>query len=139
MSNAGRSERAPDADRRNLFEDRVVDVSAVYREAAPLLPAGAKVLLFREIRGYRAGFDYMWGDPMNQAEIDYAALPTPAALCARLKSLGVTYVLDHPASALYQEDPAYYDARTLSLMSGCLRDDAKPVLARDGLALHQLL
>jgi len=136
---APRPTRTPGADRRELFEDRSVDVASFYRETASVLPPRAKVLLFREIRGYRAGFDYMWGDPMNQVEIDYASLPDPAALCARLKELGVTHVLDHPASTLYREDPAYYDARTLSLMSGCLRAGARVVLARDGLALHQLL
>ncbi len=135
---APRPESAPNADRRALYEDRSVDVSSFYRDAAARLPDGAKVLLFREIRGYRSGFDYRWGDPMNQNEIDYAALPDSAALCARLKTLGVAFVLDHPGSTLYHEDAAYYDRRTLALMADCLRDGARLVLSRDGLDLYRL-
>jgi hypothetical protein len=136
---APRPESAPDADRRALFEDRSVDAAAFEREARAVLPPGARVLLFREIRGYGAGFDYVWGDPMNQDEVDYGSLADPDALYARLRALGITYVLDHPGSALYLEDPDYYDRRTLALMAECLRRHARPALERDGFALHQLL
>jgi len=130
---------APDADRRALFEERSVDVAGFYRRARAVLPPGAKVLLFREIRGYGAGFDYLWGDPVNQALIDYRALPDSEALAARLKALGVTHVLDHPGSTLYREDPGYYDRRTLTLMADCLRRRARPVLDDGGIALYELL
>ncbi len=129
---------AADADRRALWEDRAVDVAAFYRDAAARLPSGARVLLFREIRGYRAGFAYMWGDPINQDLIDYRALPGPDALAARLKALGVTHVLDHPGSTLYQEDPGYYDARTLAMMAETLRRRGRLVFSQDGLALYAL-
>lgn len=129
----------PGADRRELFTDRSVDVSAFYRRARAVLPPGARVLLFREIRGYGAGFDYVWGDPMNQAEVDYAKIPGPDALLARLKALGVTHVLDHPGSALYRDAPGYYDPRTLALMSEALRRGGRVVLDRGGLVLYQLL
>lgn len=133
-----RSAAFPDADRRAVFAERSVDVAGFYREARAFLPPDAKVLLFREVRGYGAGFDYLWGDPMNQAMIDYRRLPDPGALARRLEALGVTHVLDHPGSHLYREDPGYYDARTLALMAECLRLEARLVLARDGLALHEL-
>lgn len=131
---------APAADRRELWEDRSLDgLPSFYREASTSLPPDARVLLFREIRGYRAGFDYLWGDPMNQALLDYRSLPDPEALYARLQALGVTAVLDHPGSSLYREDPGYYDRRTLALMSECLRRHGRVVLERDGLVLHRLL
>lgn len=136
---APRPRTAPDADRRALYAERAVDVLAFYREARGVLPPGAKVLLWREIRGYGAGFDYLWGDPMNQALIEYRRLPDPDALYLRLKELGVTHVLDHPASTLYREDPGYYDRRTLALMAAALSRHARPVLTREGLVLHQLL
>lgn len=133
-----RSAAAPGAERRALFLERSVDVAAFYRETRAALPSGAKVLLFRETRGYEAGFDYVWGDPKNQALLDYRAVADPGELVRRLKSLGITHVLDHPGSHLYQEDPGYYDARTLGLMSAALARSARPVLERDGLALYEL-
>jgi hypothetical protein len=136
---APRPESAPGADRRVLFEDRSVDAAAFERGARAVLPPGARVLLFREVRGYGAGFDYAWGDPVNQDELDYRALADPDALYARLRALGVTHVLDHADSALYAEDPSYYDRRTLALMAECLRRHARPALSRDGFALHELL
>ena len=134
-----RSQAAPGTDPRVLYEDRSVDVAAFLRETRGVLPPGARVLLFREIRGYRAGFDYIWGDPMNQTEIDYRRIVDPDALAARLKELGVTFVLDHPGSHLYQEDPVYYDRRTLALMAECLKRRARPRLEREGLVLYELL
>jgi hypothetical protein len=137
---APRPSAVPDADRRAYWADRALDgLPGFYRDARSVLPPGAKVLLWREVRGYAAGFDYQWGDPMNQDIIDYRALPDPEALYSRLKALGITHVLENTGSALYREDPGYYDARTLSLMADCLRRHARVALARGGFALHQLL
>ncbi len=130
---------AAGGDRRAAFEERAVEPAGFYREARALLPADAKVLLFREIRGYRAGFDYVWGDPLNQAELDWRRLETPEAAYARLKEMGVTHLLEHPGSRLYGEDPLYYDARTLALFSALAKSRARPVLVRPGFVLHQLL
>jgi len=135
LSSAARPGTPP----RTLYEDRTVDVAAFYREAAAVLPPGSRVLLFREVRGYGAGFDYLWGDPINQNLIDYRRVEDFDALRTRLKELGITHVLDHESSHLYGPDPLYYDARTLSLMSGMLKRSSRPVLVRDGLVLHQLL
>lgn len=134
-----RSSVTPDASPRTLFENRSVDVSSFYREAAAELPPGSKVLLFREVRGYGAGFEYMWGDPLNQNLVEYRRLKDFDALYTRLKELGVTHVLDHEGSHLYGEDPLYYDARTLNMMAGMLKRKARPKLVREGLVLHQLL
>jgi hypothetical protein len=131
---------APDADRRAYWADRALDgLPGFYHDADLVLPPGAKVLLWREVRGYGAGFDYQWGDPMNQDLLDYRALPDPDALYARLKALGVTHVLENPGSGLYREDPGYYDRRTLALMAECLRRHGRVALARGGFALHELL
>ena len=135
LSSAARPGTPP----RMLYEERTVDVAAFYREARAALPPEAKVLLFREVRGYGAGFEYMWGDPINQNVVDYRRIEDFDKLYARLKELGITHVLDHESSHLYGEDPLYYDARTLSLMSGMLKRSSVPVLVRDGLVLHQLL
>jgi hypothetical protein len=76
---------------------------------------------------------------MNQTEIDYRRLDDADALAARLKELGVTFVLDHPGSHLYREDPLYYDRRTLDLMADCLKRRARARLQREGLVLYELL
>lgn len=130
---------AAEAGRRAHWEDRAVPLGSFYREARALLPPTAKVLLWRETRGYGAGFDYLWGDPINQGLLEYRRLPDPAALRARLKELGITHVLENADSTLYREDPGYYDARTLALMAECLRAGARARLARGGLVLHELL
>lgn len=134
-----RSGTSPTVDPRVIFLERSVDVAAFYRQARGLLPSGARVLLFREVRGYGAGFDYLWGDPLNQALIDYVRIATPEELAGRLKALGVTHVLDHPSSHLYREDPGYYNARTLGLMADCLKLRARPVLVNSELGLYELL
>ncbi len=137
---APRPSAAPAADRRQYWEDLSLDgLPGFYRAARAVLPPGARVLLWREVRGYGAGFDYQWGDPMNQALLDYRAIPDLDALAARLKNLGITHVLENAGSDLYQEDPGYYDRRTLALMAECLRRRGRVVLARGGLELHELL
>jgi hypothetical protein len=135
-----RPSSAPDADRRGYWEDRaLLGLTGFYRDARAVLNPAARVLLWRETRGYGAGFAYQWGDPIDQNLVDYRAIRNPDALYARLKELGITHVLEHPSSNLYQEDPAYYDRRTLALMAECLRRHARVALARDGFALHELL
>ncbi|MFI5361246.1 MAG: hypothetical protein ACHQ49_04695 [Elusimicrobiota bacterium] len=137
---APRPTAAPDADRRAYWTDRSLrGLPGFYRDARLALPAGAKVLLWREVRGYGAGFDYQWGDPANQDLIDYASMPGPDALYARLKALGVTHVFDDSHSTLHREDPAYYDARTLALMAECLRRRGRVALSRGTFALYELL
>ncbi|MFI5349169.1 MAG: hypothetical protein ACHQ2Z_06480 [Elusimicrobiota bacterium] len=137
---APRPGAAPGPDRRAYWADRALNgLPGFYRDARAVLPAGAKVLLWREVRGYGAGFDYQWGDPMNQDILDYRKIPDPDALYSRLKALGITHVLDNTGSTLYREDPGYYDARTLALMAQCLRRHGRVALARDGFALHELL
>ncbi len=132
------SVREPDAEPRDLFLRKSVDVADFYRAARQILPPKADVLLFREVRGYGAGFKYRWGDPMNQAAIDYARIANADDLAVRLKALGVTHVLDHSGSHLYGEDPAYYSPRMIGLMERCLRAHARLVLAGEGISLYEL-
>jgi len=133
-----RSASAPGASPRVLYLDRSLDHHAFYREAGRLLRPGAKVLLFREIRGYYLDADYMWGDPLNQGLIRYAELEGPDALGGRLAELGVTHVLVNGEVELYRESPGYYDGRTLALMEDLLSSRGRPVLRKGALALYAL-
>lgn len=59
-------------------------------------PAGSRILLLGENRGYWLDREYMWGDNVNQGVLDYAPLRDPPALRTRLRELGITHVLVGP-------------------------------------------
>lgn len=52
-----------------------------------------KVLLFGENRGFYLDVPYLWGDPALQCVIDYTNLRSPQDLAARLRTLGITWLL----------------------------------------------
>jgi len=132
-----RSSSEPAAHPRELYLDRLVDVNRFYREMLPELPPQSKVLLFREVRGYRLKTNYLWGDPLNQGLIRYARLDGPEALLARLRELKVTHVLVNEDTPMYRESPGYYDRRTLEMMAQVL-SDAREVRRRGKIALYRL-
>ncbi len=127
------------ADRRARYLDAALDDYA-FEEKVNALLAGrpAKVLLFREIRGYYLDVPYEWGDPVNQGLIRYDRLPDAAALRERLAGLGVTHVLVDEGLAMYAPGATYYSARTVSLMDACLRLYAVPAMREGALALFAL-
>lgn len=133
-----RSRATPDADPRQLYLSRSLDhYDAMRRFSRELAGTGARVLLFREIRGYYLDVDYLWGDPYNQGLIVYRALATPQDLTRRLAALGVTHVLVNGGLGMYAPGSGYYDERTLALMDGALARDPAP--RRVGpLSLHRL-
>src|SRR5262249_937739 len=76
--------------------EQMLEQLPIYRastRANEATPAGSRILLLGENRGYWIDRDYMWGDDVNQAVLDYAPLRDPAALRARLRELGITHVL----------------------------------------------
>ncbi len=134
-----RSSADPSVTSRALFLEKSVEIESFFKEARYALKPNSKVLLFREVRGYGAGFKYQWGDPMNQALIEYSRLANADALFERLRSQGMTHVLNHFGSRLYQVDPGYYDERIIALMDQCLKKHSRKVLEREGISLHELL
>ena len=133
-----RSASEPASARRDVYLGRSLGHYLFYRRASALAGQGAKILLFREIRGYYLDADYMWGDPLNQGLIRYAGLAGPGELAAQLARLGVTHVLINEGVEMYSESPDYYDKRTLDMMGELLRNRARPLLRDGGLALYQL-
>lgn len=116
-----RSASRPDADPRELFADRSVDHAAFYRATdAALAGSGAKVLLWREIRGYGLSVDYLWGDPGNQGLVRYDRMEDSDALAARLRELGVTHVLVNEGLGIYRPGQGDYTERVVALMDGVL-------------------
>lgn len=78
---------------RDAYLSRRVDAWPAMRKADLLLPPGAKLLLYREVRGYLVSRPYLVGDPQNEIMVPYERLPTPDALRRHLGSLGITHVL----------------------------------------------
>lgn len=126
------------ADRRGAYLSRALDHYAFYRSVDRLLAGKpARVLLFREIRGYHLDADYLWGDPVNQGLLRYGEMKDPDALLARLRELGVTHVLVNGGIEMYQPGATYYSPRTAALMDAAL-ERGRRVLRADPLALFEL-
>ncbi|MFH2203975.1 MAG: hypothetical protein ABIJ96_12720 [Elusimicrobiota bacterium] len=133
-----RSQVQPGRDPRELYLERRLDHYSFYLEVNKLLPPRAKVLLFREIRGYYLDLDYMWGDPLNQGQIAYADLDGPDQLYARLRELGVTHILVNKGLAMYAPRDGYYDPKTVLMMERTLSRFSRRMLARQPLELYRL-
>jgi hypothetical protein len=131
-----RSAARPELDAREAYLEKRLEHLPAARAAAAGLGPGDRLLLFREVRGYGLGARYAWGDPVLQAEIGYESLADAAALRARLRSLGITYVLINRAG-LYGPDPDYYSPRILALMDGALAG-ARPLAESGGVAVYPL-
>ncbi|MCE5216114.1 hypothetical protein LLH03_03685, partial [bacterium] len=58
-----------------------------------LVPAGGKVILYGEPRGFYLDCAYMWGDPGHHRLIPYECLTTPQALVTHLRGMGFTHAL----------------------------------------------
>ena len=78
------------------------------RLANRYLPPDAKVLLFRDTRGYYLDRDYAWGDPLNPGVVSYAEIRDARQLRDRLKSLGFTHILYNGEIGNYRGDAEYY-------------------------------
>ncbi|MBI3506862.1 MAG: phospholipid carrier-dependent glycosyltransferase [Proteobacteria bacterium] len=130
----------PDVSPREAYLDRALDHYRFYRSVNQKLSGrpDARVLLFRETRGYYLDARYIWGDPGNQGVILYKELSRPEDLRARLSELGVTHVLVNSGLAIYRPGHGDYDAHVMSLMDGVLSRFARPVLSGNGLALLEL-
>jgi len=133
-----RSLARPGVAPREVYLERSLDHYRFYKDADARLGSGAKVLLFREIRGYYLDADYQWGDPINQTLIAYRKIADVASLAARLKELGVTHVLVNEGVGIYGPNEDYYDRRTLALMGMTLSRCGRPVLREGALALYEL-
>jgi hypothetical protein len=77
---------------------------AVYRAANTQLPADAKVLVVGEYQWYYLDVPFLNGRPDQQSLINYPLYPTPAALLAYLRGLGVTHVIAPAAGDLFGLD-----------------------------------
>ncbi|MBI4345559.1 MAG: hypothetical protein HY553_01810 [Elusimicrobia bacterium] len=133
-----RSKLRPDRDPRELYLERSLDHYLPYDRIRRDVPPESRILLYREVRSYYLGLDYLWGDPLNQGLIPYARLATPEALRDRLRALGVTHVLVNDQLAMYAPSEQYYDERITRLMNEMLRLYAAPRVQYGPMSLYRL-
>lgn len=127
---------SPGTPSRDRYLEKSLDHYEVYEFANKNLPAGSKVLLFREIRGYYLDVPYIWGDPVNQAEIVYGEPLTPESLKAQLDAKSVTHVIVN--YNIYFPSETYYSAKINHAMNGVLKRYGGMVFNANAVALYEL-
>ena len=115
--------------------------------ANKILPPKAKILMYRDVRGYYLDRDYAWGDPLNPGVVDFLSVRSSADLLSRLRAQGFGYILYDPWIGHYQGYPGYYQradrlvmgvlARSQKLVSiGGVSIDRLPARGEGGLSLN---
>lgn len=110
---------------------------AVCRRAGETLPDDAKVLFYRDVRGYYLDRAYAWGDPLNPGVVSFNAMKVPEDLYRNLIGQGFTHVLYNPHIGNYKGDADYYRKADV-LMDGMLKKFSERRLELDGIALYEL-
>lgn len=132
-----KSRQFPGLSAQDVYRARQLPFFLFYKKAAAVLPPGATVLLFREVRGYHLASAYQWGDPVIQTQVEYDTL-SPDTLAARLRELGITYVLTNAGNGLYGSNEDYYKGRTIALMEEMLKIHGETVLEEGPMRLTAL-
>lgn len=127
-----RSLAAPDLSSRDRYcELTLGDPFALAREANAQLPSGARVLMYKDVRGYFLDRSYAWGDPLNPGVLDFRVLNSPEALGRELKRLGFTHIVYNPFIEPTRGDRSYYD-RADRLMADFLIHRGRALSIRGG-------
>lgn len=101
------------------------------------LPKNAKVLFFRDVRGYYFDRDYVWGDPLNPGIFSYSQLKDVFDLYQKLKNLGFTHIFYNPTIGNYQGDQNYY-ARSNKMMEELLKKYSAPLFLLGDMGLYKI-
>ena len=109
----------------------------VLRAANKVLPPDAKVLFFRDARGYYLDRAYAYGDPLNAGTFSYAQICAPVELRQTLARLGFSHVFYNPTIGGYKGDQDYY-ARCSRLMEEMLRVYGESLVAAGPIVLYRL-
>jgi len=86
------------------------------------LPAGTKVALYQETRGYYLDRDYFWANPGQHNEIPYDKLKSGEELVDFLRTLGITHVLINNQFARDQATAPWYRLLIGAVRSGRLEE-----------------
>ena len=122
---------------REAYLSRRVDVWPALERANKTLPPGAKLLLYREVRGYHLTVPFLIGDPQNERLIPYETLANEDALWKHLRALGLTHVLVNTRQLPFSPALAEF-RRADGLMGRTLQKRAALAWEHDGALLYQL-
>ncbi len=131
-----RSAVHPETSARDLYLSRIVDNYRLGQAANRRLGNNDRLLLFREVRGFYLDRPYQWGDPVNQAVLNYAEADSPAALGLLLQERGITHALINRGR--YAPDETYYSPRLIGLMDDLLAREATLLEADGDVGLYRL-
>ncbi len=122
---------------REAYLARRVDCWAALDHANKTLPPGAKILLYREVRGYHLERPFLIGDPQNELFVPYESLADEDALWRHLLGLGLTHVLVNTRQLPFS--PALPSMRSADgLMGRMLRARAALRHEAGGVLLYEL-
>lgn len=108
------------------------------------LPKDARLLIFRDVRGYLSGRDYMISTEYSQKTVDLPNIADKNALYRRLKELGITHVFINTKLELFQPGAAiqnfkpYVSEKSDRMMMDMLKDGGKLVYENNGIMLYAL-
>lgn len=100
------------------------------------LPDNSRILLFREVRGYYLGKEYIWGDPINQSIIIYDRFKNTGELHKQIVSLGITHII---VNKRYFIIPEEYYMLSVKLMDQFFVDYCKEEYSANGVALYKIM
>lgn len=104
------------------------------------LPQNAKVLLFRDTRGFYLDRDYVWADPLFQVYINYSKIKNEDDFYKELKSIGVTHILVNTEFE-WRGQIAYeyrYSESILNMMDSLLKKYTTNLYDEDGILINEL-
>lgn len=105
----------------------------------------SKLLLFGETRGYLSDIDYYQSDPKLQKIIDYGQMRNAKDMYARLKELGIDYVLINikheilrPKQERQDISLTFYDDHSIGLMNQTLANYGDEIYSEKDTYLYKL-
>ena len=120
------------------FFARLADgnIYGVCKCASSYLPENSRVLLLYENRGYYCDVPYLFGDPKEQAYIDYSKLSSAEGYALRLKEIGVTHVLVNRASPIFRPGKKPYSNDIARMIGDFLGSYGKLIYSAGGAELY---
>ena len=100
------------------------------------LSANSKILLLYENRGYYCDMPYLFGDPKEQAYIDYSKISSTEEYAGRLKEIGVTHLFVNKASPIFKPGTRAYGNETANRVSSLIADYGTLLYSKGGAELY---
>lgn len=125
------------ADARDRYLLHSLGAPYALAQAANALPEGAKLLLYRDVRGFHLDRPYACAEPLDAGVVEFDKLDDSEQLAAQLKAQGFTHLLFNPTLGGYHGDQEYY-ARADRLMDELIRRHGERLASFGPLALYAL-